>query len=55
MTDQPEPQLTRIQQKNRELILEGALTVFSASGFRGATIDQIRRRHLPKNPSRCPT
>ena len=41
MTDQPEPQLTRIQQKNRDLILEGALTVFSANGFRGATIDQI--------------
>nr|MCS5600599.1 TetR/AcrR family transcriptional regulator [Paracoccus sp. (in: a-proteobacteria)] len=41
MTDQPEPQRTRIQQKNRDLILEGALTVFSESGFRGATIDQI--------------
>lgn len=41
MTDQNEPQLTRIQQKNRELILEGALTAFSANGFRGATIDQI--------------
>ena len=40
MTDQPEPQRTRIQQKNRDLILEGALTVFSESGFRGATIDQ---------------
>lgn len=35
--------LTRIQQKNRELILEGALTAFSANGFRGATIDQIAR------------
>ncbi|MBU3029816.1 TetR family transcriptional regulator C-terminal domain-containing protein [Paracoccus marinaquae] len=41
MTDQNEPQLTRIQQKNRERILEGALTAFSANGFRGATIDQI--------------
>lgn len=41
MTDQNEPQLTRIQQKNRELILEGALSAFSANGFRGATIDQI--------------
>ncbi|SNT71634.1 transcriptional regulator, TetR family [Paracoccus seriniphilus] len=41
MTDDAKPQLTRIQQKNREIILEGALTVFSASGFRGATIDQI--------------
>lgn len=35
--------LTRIQQKNRDLILEGALTAFSANGFRGATIDQIAK------------
>lgn len=41
MTDTPEPQMTRIQQRNRETILEGALTVFAAHGFRGATIDQI--------------
>jgi TetR/AcrR family transcriptional regulator len=41
MTDQNEPQLSRIQQINRERILEGALTAFSANGFRGATIDQI--------------
>lgn len=41
MTDPSEPQLTRIQRQNREIILEGALTVFSAQGFRGATIDQI--------------
>lgn len=32
---------TRIQQKNRAVILEAALEVFSAHGFRGATIDQI--------------
>ncbi len=32
---------TRIQQKNRERILNAALDVFSAEGFRGATIDQI--------------
>ena len=41
MADQPDAPLTRIQQKNRDLILEGALTAFSASGFRGATVDQI--------------
>jgi TetR/AcrR family transcriptional regulator len=41
MADHTEPPLSRIQQKNRELILKGALTVFSANGFRGATIDQI--------------
>ena len=33
--------MTRIQQRNREAILAGALTVFSTHGFRGATIDQI--------------
>lgn len=43
MADQAQPLLTRIQQKNRDLILEGALTVFSQSGFRGATVDQIAR------------
>ena len=32
---------TRIQQEKREAILEAALEVFSAHGFRGATIDQI--------------
>lgn len=33
--------MTRIQRRNREIILEGALTVFAVNGFRGATIDQI--------------
>ena len=32
---------TRIQIEKREIILEAALEVFSAHGFRGATIDQI--------------
>ncbi|CUH86160.1 Rut operon repressor [Phaeobacter sp. CECT 5382] len=32
---------TRIQKKNRAAILEAALEVFSAHGFRGATVDQI--------------
>ncbi|CDX50291.1 DNA-binding transcriptional regulator of the alternative pyrimidine degradation pathway [Mesorhizobium plurifarium] len=44
MTDTMEgsaPRRTRIQQEKRELILEAALEVFSASGFRGSTIDQI--------------
>ncbi|QYK39978.1 MAG: TetR family transcriptional regulator C-terminal domain-containing protein [Paracoccaceae bacterium] len=36
----PRPR-TRIQQKNRETILDAALEVFSALGFRGATLDQI--------------
>jgi len=37
----PDRPLTRIQQKNRAAILEAALDVFSAQGFRGATVDQI--------------
>lgn len=32
---------TRIQARNRETILEAALEVFSAEGFRGATLDRI--------------
>ncbi|MCR9126003.1 MAG: TetR family transcriptional regulator C-terminal domain-containing protein [Rhodobacteraceae bacterium] len=32
---------TRIQQKNRATILDAALDVFSAQGFRGATVDEI--------------
>ncbi|MEY4983215.1 MAG: hypothetical protein RIR62_1481 [Pseudomonadota bacterium] len=36
----PRPR-TRIQQKNSEAILAAALDVFSAHGFRGATLDQI--------------
>jgi len=32
---------SRIQRQNREVILEAALDVFSAHGFRGATLDQI--------------
>lgn len=34
-------QRSRIQRKNREAILDAALEVFSAHGFRGATLDQI--------------
>ena len=32
---------SRIQQRNRHLILDAALDVFSAHGYRGATLDQI--------------
>ncbi|WP_170331167.1 TetR family transcriptional regulator C-terminal domain-containing protein [Ruegeria arenilitoris] len=32
---------TRIQKKNRAAILDAALNVFSAHGFRGSTVDQI--------------
>jgi TetR/AcrR family transcriptional regulator len=45
--NRPEPQpkpATRIQQRNRQAILEAALQVFSARGFRGSTIDRIAER-----------
>jgi TetR/AcrR family transcriptional regulator len=38
------PRKTRIQSQNEELILDAALEVFSAYGFRGATVDQIARK-----------
>ena len=38
------PRKTRIQTQNVELILNAALEVFSAYGFRGATVDQIATR-----------
>jgi len=34
---------TRIQKKNRAAILDAALDVFSAHGFRGSTVDQIAK------------
>lgn len=37
----PTPQRTRIQRRNRKVILEAALEVFARQGFRGATLDQI--------------
>ena len=40
MSPSARPQ-SRIQQKNREVILDAALEVFSLHGFRGATLDQI--------------
>ena len=40
MSSSSRPQ-SRIQQRNREIILDAALEVFSLHGFRGATLDQI--------------
>ncbi len=37
----PIPTATRIQTKNRQAILDAGLAVFSAQGYRGATLDQI--------------
>ena len=35
---------TRIQKKNKQIILEAALDVFSDKGFSGATLDQISKQ-----------
>jgi TetR/AcrR family transcriptional regulator len=45
--NRPEPppkKATRIQKKNRKVILDAALDVFSAHGFRGSTIDRIAEK-----------
>lgn len=41
MTPRSAPPRTRIQKRNTQLILEAGLDVFSAEGFRGATLDRI--------------
>lgn len=41
---QPVKKVSRIQQRNRKLILDAALEVFSKQGFRGATLDQIAKQ-----------
>ena len=42
---------TRIQQENQERILEAALDVFSANGFRGSTIDMIAQNADMSKPN----
>jgi TetR/AcrR family transcriptional regulator len=42
---------TRIQTRNRQAILEAALEVFSAYGFRGATVDAIAERAGMSKPN----
>jgi TetR/AcrR family transcriptional regulator len=42
---------TRIQAKNREAILAAALEVFSAHGFRGATVDQVAAKARMSKPN----
>ncbi len=45
------PRRTRIQREKREIILEAALEVFSANGFRGSTIDQIAEAASMSKPN----
>ena len=42
---------TRIQREKRELILQAALEVFAANGFRGATLDQIAEAAKMSKPN----
>jgi len=42
---------TRIQARNEELILDAALEVFSAFGYRGATVDQIAAKAAMSKPN----
>lgn len=43
MSPRSTPQLQHIRELKKQVILEAALKVFSASGFKGATIDMIAR------------
>ena len=45
------PRRTRIQNEKREIILDAALDVFSAHGFRGATIDRIAEAAAMSKPN----
>lgn len=42
---------TRIQEANRQIILDAALQVFAASGYRGATVDRIAARAGMSKPN----
>ncbi len=42
---------SRIQERNRALILEAALAVFSAEGFKGATLDRIAKEARLSKPN----
>lgn len=45
------PARTRIQERNRALILEAGLAVFSETGFRGATLDRIAKAARLSKPN----
>ena len=48
---QTKTKTTRIQETNRGIILDAALEVFSAYGFRGSTIDQIAEKAGMSKPN----
>lgn len=47
----PTASKTRIQNENREIILQAALEVFSTYGYRGATVDQIAAKCSLSKPN----
>lgn len=49
--DKPLKKPSRIQIRNRKVILEAALEVFSRYGFRGATLDQIAEQAAMSKPN----
>jgi TetR/AcrR family transcriptional regulator len=51
LADAPPKKPSRIQQRNRRLILDAALDVFSHHGYRGATLDQISERSGLSKPN----
>ena len=51
VTQDTTPKRTRIQARNRQLIVDAALGVFSAYGFRGATLDQIAEAAAMSKPN----
>ena len=50
-TEPRSPARTRIQERNRALILEAGLAVFSETGFRGATLDRIAKAARLSKPN----
>jgi len=51
VTQDTTPKRTRIQARNRQLIVDAALGVFSAYGFRGTTLDQIAEAAAMSKPN----
>jgi TetR/AcrR family transcriptional regulator len=49
--DRTAPRASRIQRRNRRIILGAALDVFAQHGFRGATLDQISERSGLSKPN----
>ncbi len=51
VTEDATPKRTRIQARNRQLIIDAALEVFSTYGFRGTTLDQIAESASMSKPN----